>query len=64
MDAGFTSALLSRAGELLALWPGARLHRFGGGILVLEIPLYSKGASTLGAGESPGGERLLPSAQR
>ena len=39
MDAGFTSALIERPKPLLALWPGARLHRFGGGILVLEIPL-------------------------
>lgn len=39
MDAGFTSAL-SRApeAELKARRPRARLHRFGGGILVVEIP--------------------------
>jgi hypothetical protein len=38
MDAGFTSTL-SRVpeGELSKLWGGARLYRFGEGILVLEI---------------------------
>lgn len=64
MDAGFTSALIKRSEALLALWPRARPHRFGEGILLLEIPHQSDDAEEAGNSDAPSREMLFPSAQR
>jgi len=64
MDAGFTSALIKRPEALLALWPRARPHRFGEGILLLEIPRQSDNADDVGDSVAPSREMLFPSAQR
>ncbi len=63
MDAGFTSALSQvPEGELSKLWGGARIHRFGGGILVLEV--RPQPAPPAESGDGPPEEIPFSPAQR
>lgn len=65
MDAGFTSALSRVPGrELSKRWPGACLHRFGGGILVLQLRPWSAPRATGSMGDRTPISSPVPSAHR